>query len=376
MGMTDILYLQVNIVGMMVLYIMLMNQQNIDNGTNRQRAFRYLNYSVFIILILDSCMWLIDGKQFPYSNQIYWAVTSFYYFFNCGIPFIWFIYISKFFYQNQRDNKRLFIVMGIPIILNAFLILMNLKYPIYFIIDENNVYTRASFFVVCLLLALPYLAVPFLQCLRIYKTSDNILEKKDCALIMKIHILPMIGIITQTLIYGVSLIWICQVLSLLCFFVNFQNKIISMDPLTQLNNRYQFNVCLQSFGRGMTQGGINAIILIDIDKFKGINDRFGHVFGDKVLIDVASILMRACAGEDTIVGRFGGDEFYVFCKGSAKEEIIGRMNDFVVEYNARDSHGIGLSLSIGSSDFQGKETKRTEDIVELADQAMYKNKVK
>lgn len=374
--MTDILYLQVNIVGMIILYIMLINQQNIDNGTNRQKAFRYLNYSVFVILILDSCMWLIDGNQFPYAHQIYWAVTSFYYFFNCGIAFIWYIYISKFFYQNHRESKKkLFFVMSIPIILNTLLIMLNLKYPIYFTIGENNVYDRASFFVVSFLVALPYLGVPLLQCLRVYRTTDNILERKDAALIMKIHILPIIGIIIQILIYGISLIWICQVLSLLCFFINFQNKIISMDPLTHLNNRYQYNVCMQSIGRG-TLGGINAIIFIDIDKFKGINDRFGHVFGDKVLVAVASILMKACEGQETIVGRFGGDEFYIFCKVSAKEEIIERMHSFVAVYNEMDRLGVGLSLSIGSSDFEGKETRKTEDIVELADQAMYKNKVK
>lgn len=376
MGMAEILYLQVNIVGMIIIYIMIRNQQTIENGTDRQKAFRYLNYSVLFVLILDSVMWCIDGKKFLFSKEIYWCLASIYYFFHCFVGFMWYVYISKFFYQWKKQNKWLLFFMHIPMILNTILILLNVKYPLYFTVGEDAVYARERFFMLSFLVVIPYIVVPFLQCLRVYRTSDNILERKDCALILKIQILPVIGVIIQVLIYGISLIWICQVLALLCFFINFQNKIISMDPLTQLNNRYQFNVFLQSIEKGLTKGEMNSIIFIDIDKFKGINDRFGHVFGDRILIQVSDILVSACKGNETIVGRFGGDEFYIFCKQLAKDRIIGRINRYVQDYNAGDVDGAELSLSIGSSDFNGKERKTLEDILELADKAMYKNKIK
>lgn len=376
MGMAEILYLQVNIVGMIIIYIMIRNQQTIENGTDRQKAFRYLNYSVLFVLILDSVMWCIDGKKFLFSKEIYWCLASIYYFFHCFVGFMWYVYISKFFYQWKKQNKWLLFFMHIPMILNTILILLNVKYPLYFTIGEDAVYARERFFMISFLVVIPYIVVPFLQCLRVYHTSDNILERKDCSLILKIQILPVIGIIIQVLIYGISLIWICQVLALLCFFINFQNKIISMDPLTQLNNRYQFNVCLQSIDKGLAKGEMNSIIFIDIDKFKGINDRFGHVFGDRILIQVSDILVSACKGNETIVGRFGGDEFYIFCKQLAKDKIIWRINRYVQDYNAGNVDGAELSLSIGSSDFHGTERKTLEDILELADKAMYKNKIK
>lgn len=99
--MVDILYVQVNVIGMLILGVILMNQQNIDNGTGRDRAFIYLNYSVFIVLILDSAMWLLNGEHFPFAIEINWVISSIYYLFHGFTVFIWFIYISLFFKSNK-----------------------------------------------------------------------------------------------------------------------------------------------------------------------------------------------------------------------------------------------------------------------------------
>ncbi|MDD3395563.1 MAG: GGDEF domain-containing protein [Anaerotignum sp.] len=374
--MTEFLYLQVNIVGMMIIYIILTNQQSIDDGTGRQKAFIYLIYSVFIIQFLDSVMWLIDGKQFLYAKSINWAVSSLYYFFNCFVGFVWFVYVSLLFYDKKIKIKKYWGGIGIPLVLNTAIIFLNLKYNIFFHIDENNVYSRGPYFFVSLLTALPYFFIAFYYCIRVYQTAESILEKNDCATIMKTYFLPVIGIVFQYFFYGLSLIWACVVLSLLIIFINFQNKRISTDPLTQLNNRYQFDIYLQNIRHGMTKGEFYSILIIDVDKFKEVNDTYGHVFGDKILIGVASILRRACEETDAMIGRYGGDEFYVFCKTAVKEEIMERIHRGVVEFNATDSAGVGLSLSIGSSDFHGEESFSKEGVVERADREMYKNKSK
>ncbi len=371
---TEFLYLQVNIVGMMIIYIILTNQQSIDDGTGRQKVFIYLIYSVFIIQFLDSVMWLIDGKQFLYAKAINWAASSFYYFFNCFVGFVWFVYVSLLFHDKKIRNKKLWGMIGIPLIMNTVLIILNIRYNIFFHIDENNVYSRGPYFFVSFLTGLPYFLVAFYYCLRVYQRAESILEKNDCATIMKTYFLPMVGIVFQYFFYGLTLIWACVVLSLLIIFINFQNKRISTDPLTQLNNRYQFDIYLQNIRHGMTKGKLYSILIIDVDKFKEVNDTFGHVFGDKILIGVASILRRACEETDAIIGRYGGDEFYVFCKTAVKEEIIGRIHRAVAEFNAKDSVGVGLSLSIGSSDFETDEFGQIGNFVELADRAMYKNK--
>lgn len=374
--MMDMLYLQVNIVGMLILFVILLNQQSIDDGTGRQKAFINLVYSVFIILIFDSVMWLIDGEQFPYSKAIYWAVSSIYYAFNCFIGLIWFLYVSLFFYNKRIKNEKFLKIICIPAVLNNVLIYLNFQNNIYFSINDMNIYTRGPLFFISAVVVLPYLIIPFYYCVRTYLTTENVLEKQDSAIIMKTYVLPVIGIVVQTLFYGVSLIWICAVLSLLYIFINFQNKRILTDPLTQLNNRYQFDICLQNIKRGMVKEETHAIIFIDIDKFKSINDENGHVFGDKVLIGVAAILRLACDQKDAVIGRYGGDEFYVFCRSAERDDVIKRIYQYVEEYNRTDRAGIMLSLSIGWSDFMADESSGLEMALERADRAMYKNKIK
>ncbi len=374
--MIDVLYLQINIIGMMILGIILMNQQNINDGTGRQKAFICLIYSVFAILILDSGMWLIDGKQLPYFRALNLLVSSMYYFFNCFIGFVWFIYMSLLFYDKKIKDRKFWKIISIPVILNSLLIFLNLKYKFYFYINEYNIYSRGSLFFIAFVIVLPYFIIPFYYCLRVYRMSDNIIEKKSCAIIAKIYVLPIIGVIIQNLFYGLSLIWICVVLSLLLIFINFQNKRISTDPLTQLNNRCQFDVYLQSIQRGMTRGVRYSIVFIDVDKFKKINDYYGHVYGDRVLIAVAGVLRQACEEKGAIIGRYGGDEFYVFCKTAIKDEIIKRIYKYLDEYNGTNNEGVILSLSIGTSDFEAEEFRDMESFVELADKAMYENKMK
>jgi diguanylate cyclase (GGDEF)-like protein/PAS domain S-box-containing protein len=93
------------------------------------------------------------------------------------------------------------------------------------------------------------------------------------------------------------------------------------DPLTGLANRALFEDRLsQAHGRVVRQGGIGAVLLIDLDDFKGVNDSFGHFLGDQLLMAIASRLQLVTRPADTLC-RFGGDEFLYLAEGlvSAKE---------------------------------------------------------
>ncbi len=93
------------------------------------------------------------------------------------------------------------------------------------------------------------------------------------------------------------------------------------DPLTGLANRALFEERLaQAHGRVVRHGGIGAVLLIDLDDFKGVNDSFGHFLGDQLLTAIANRLQNVTRTADTLC-RFGGDEFLYLAEGlvSAKE---------------------------------------------------------
>jgi diguanylate cyclase (GGDEF)-like protein len=99
------------------------------------------------------------------------------------------------------------------------------------------------------------------------------------------------------------------------------NFLANHDPLTNLPNRRQFNEKLKEV---IDRNGSGAILLLDLDNFKGINDTLGHVFGDKVLQHISNTL-STLGDSKVFVSRFGGDEFLIFIEG---EEDVEQINKF------------------------------------------------
>lgn len=97
-------------------------------------------------------------------------------------------------------------------------------------------------------------------------------------------------------------------------------KVAQTDPLTHLYNKEMTKKAIEHFLTHEGVHGIHALFVIDLDNFKAINDRFGHLFGDTVLIEVSAKLQRVL-GYEGIIGRIGGDEFVVLLKNCETEEI-------------------------------------------------------
>ena len=187
-------------------------------------------------------------------------------------------------------------------------------------------------------------------------------------------ILPVLAGIVQSFFYGVSLIWICAVLSLLMIFVNFQNRQITTDVLTGLNNRYQFNRYLARTVGNARENVQHSLILIDIDQFKQINDRYGHLNGDKALMIVSDILQKSSADTDAFLSRFGGDEFTIICKTICVKPLINQIERTIAAFNQSKKETFFLSLSIGRADLEGGTTKDPDDLISRADKDMYQKK--
>lgn len=146
------------------------------------------------------------------------------------------------------------------------------------------------------------------------------------------------------------------------------------DPLTNLMNRRAFDKQLENALVKANRSGCKlAILFIDLDDFKCINDTYGHDAGDMVLVQIAERL-EECVRESDFVGRLGGDEF-VICLDLLNEltivdkkvlQIIEVINQPIVF----DGCSLAIGASIGVSHFP-EQTRDKEVLLSLADQAMY-----
>ncbi len=100
------------------------------------------------------------------------------------------------------------------------------------------------------------------------------------------------------------------------------------DPLTQLLNRARGKELIENYLASKTPYEKCAMLVLDVDYFKGVNDSYGHMFGDKVLISISELLMRSFE-KKSVVARIGGDEFLVFVMNTDNKSIVADVNMFL-----------------------------------------------
>ena len=154
------------------------------------------------------------------------------------------------------------------------------------------------------------------------------------------------------------------------------------DNLTGLPNRDQLLYHLErALARGRRHGHVGAVMFVDLDHFKNINDSLGHSVGDKVLQEVARRLMQVLRREDT-VARLGGDEFIVLLAeegGSPRavarqaQRVAEKIRDSLSQAYQVASYSLNITPSIGVALFPDKD-QTTNDVLQQADTAMYRAK--
>jgi two-component system cell cycle response regulator len=144
------------------------------------------------------------------------------------------------------------------------------------------------------------------------------------------------------------------------------------DPLTTLWNRGKI---LETLDQTLQIGQPSAVLLCDVDHFKGINDTHGHLAGDEVLREIAHRLRRAVRQDDAI-GRYGGEEFLVLLSGCDERSLLERAEQLRAKVAGTEVNiegdSISVTVSIGAIFASGDEPQQTsEAILHRADEALY-----
>jgi diguanylate cyclase (GGDEF)-like protein len=149
------------------------------------------------------------------------------------------------------------------------------------------------------------------------------------------------------------------------------------DPLTGLYNRRYFNETVaKEVEKGQRYRTAIAFLIIDIDGFKEVNDRYSHLTGDRVLQQLAALLEENVRSSDTVV-RYGGDEFLVMMPETEDEieDAITRLKSELARWNEESSPlDFPLTLATGTAHWQPGRGRDIEDVLKAADRRMYREK--
>jgi len=152
-------------------------------------------------------------------------------------------------------------------------------------------------------------------------------------------------------------------------------RMAALDPLTGVyNRRFGMTRLNEELNRALRTKTPLGIVLYDIDHFKNVNDTYGHLVGDRVLVQVvrASLLVLR---EGDILIRYGGEEFLLILPGASKEnsaQVTERIRRAVADTVIRDGEqSIHVTVSAGVTAFRGENREDPIELIRLADSALY-----
>lgn len=155
-------------------------------------------------------------------------------------------------------------------------------------------------------------------------------------------------------------------------------KLATIDGLTGLlNRRAAMKRLEEEFARARREGHTLSCLILDLDRFKSINDSYGHSTGDEVLQQVADRMSSLCRPYD-ILGRYGGEEFLAVLVGAALEQAVEIAGRFRHSISAEPVEWEGISVNVkasfGVAEISNRAEESPESLIIRADRALYKAK--
>lgn len=338
-----------------------------------ERYFFEMSLATLILLITDIIWPMVDGVNIPVFRVINITVNTIYMILTGVVGFLWISYVD-FKVKRRIDSsyKKRVTVYAVPMLVLTVLTLASHKTHYIFYVDEENLYHRGNgtwIRAFIIMLYVLWAAVLTVAGIRRQKTKQ---KKDELSALLQFTFFPLIGNLLQFIYLDLPYTAVGISLSVLLVFINVQNKQISIDTLTGINNRRQLTLYIDSELSASDKKGDLYYLIMDIDKFKYINDNYGHLEGDTALVKTAVLLNGICDRHHDFVARYGGDEFVIVCRrrsASEIEELKDEINKAVLQMNKAENLPYTLSLSIGSAMFD--INKSNDEIFAEADKKLY-----
>ncbi len=285
-------------------------------------------------------------------------------------------------------NKKILALLTVPAYINLVASFSAFFTDIVFSYTSANEFVRGPLGYVPHVISIFYL----LAILVTVVTEFSVRSKLETIIVFSIVALIAFSIVTEAMFDIRDISQICTVLSIIFYYMFFQSqtyvdimheekkkqealtKKASTDGLTGVLNKTAFEDAVTKHME-QNKNQSYALIVLDLDYLKKINDTLGHLVGDQAIIDTADKLQDIFRKDD-IIGRFGGDEFLVFLKNIPKEVLHLRLEEMLIsmrtEYsNEKDT--VKLSASIGAVLCETNDLNWTS-LFKLADKAVYNAK--
>lgn len=338
-----------------------------------QKTFFNLCFHCLLLFSLDILWVCLDGLSFENGPMLNKFVNAAYFAQTGVLCYYWSKY-SLFLSASRIKSWFIYrVVFAIPMVVVAIMAFASIWTGWFFTVDSSNHYYRGEYLIVQVSLTFLYLLYSFFMAIFTIKKKRDVVNKNKLYAIAALGFMPFFAEIVQIEYPGSSIFCVGATLGLVIVFLEIQKEMISLDPLTRLNNRNQASIYLSSRFKQDIPGKKLYQFAMDLDKFKGINDTYGHMEGDNALLIVSMVLKQVCGPRGHFISRYGGDEFTVFAN-LPDDAWADELRLAIEEKLAKKTIGLPytLTMSIGYASLQEGETE--ESLGKRADEALYEVK--
>ncbi|MBR3325378.1 MAG: GGDEF domain-containing protein [Clostridia bacterium] len=350
---------------------------------SQKKKNRFIAIALIVLfeIIIDTIALEIDGKAINYI-ELYRGLKIIEFIVAPLIPTILGRLVAHKVYW-KKIQKYFYII----IVLNTTAQLLTFSIPLMFNIDENAVYSRTIF-------TYFYVASLVICFIMLIIASKKTYIQNNAATefsLISVNVLFFIGMVIRGFLPQSNTDWLCLTLGYFIFIVYYSNSYLKIDPITLLSNRRAFNSKISNVNYS------TAIIVIDANNFKNINDAYGHQCGDLALSKIAEAIFETYSKVGYCY-RTGGDEFTVILKKgmltklttetenydtyrmiynlmTALNERVKEMSKkyFMLRYGVSQGFGIYWTPSKRPT---VEEHMTIDEVIKVADERMYQDKLK
>lgn len=359
-----------NIVAIFVSLIFIINMSlRLDKNDKKNIVFFNMFILTTIELFIETMTCIVNKQPYMWLIPITNILHLLLFILGPIVTFMCTVFVKV--WVNEEYNWKSSPIMLLPLIVNILSVLSSPFLKLVFYITENNLYQRGPLFFITIITAYFYL----IYCFMYIYFNKNKINRAEFLPLLLFGVFPAVGGLIQSLFYGVLLIWSSIAFALIILYIYLQQQMMHIDFLTGAWTREKLYIYLKKL---VTQNKIRkfAIVFIDLDDFKEINDSFGHNEGDKVLKTIVDVI-KGILGKGNYIARYGGDEFILIINAENNEEVeavLNKMNAALENYNNLSKCPYKIKYSYGYKCYDDELKMPVGEYINYVDELMYKAK--
>ena len=263
---------------------------------DRQTKQRYYMKSIIAGMVSFVCeiSWaLIESKILPIPRFLNFLSNGIYDISTTLMGYYWLCYVEIALNSESLKNDHLKRLAKVPVIIIFVSVVVSYFNGFLFYIDENNVYHRGNFVILHIVLCQLYTVITSVHAFVMSVRCKSYMKSVEYKILAMFLFFPLLLGLIQIAVPNIPSISVGVTLAFVFVYIDLQNLLISIDTLSGLNNRNQLIRYLSARMKAESDKSRLYLFMLDVNKFKKINDTYGHIEGDAALIRCANALKNA-----------------------------------------------------------------------------------